>query len=486
MKRVFLITCLLLLLFSGAGPAVAAAPDTATRDKESRAVTVPAAPSRHVSGQTENSVEIWVQKHAGPWLACVIGGTYWYAKYLFGEPDWLTLRFLSAYLETSDCFYRDLEWAAEIYRKGARAGKETHALYLGHLYLKGLGVKRDVNEARRWFDLGVLYQIDADRKYQVSHTKWIMDHRGVPPELMDAIERGRKKFMGDGADILSIAKSLRFGTDGMIKNKDAAKELYSLADRALFSFTRNYRSKEPVFENAQAGFQYYKKRLETYNQVRGPENWKYEIYISLKRIYEFASSDNHGPSQKLIAEVFRKGRHVKRDFFVAYVFFRSAQNNGLQVADRIKQVRAWLSPEQIAEAEDDIRQGKIIRFDYRDIRQKKLPRKPDRVAQRAVRNTPAISSSEPVFENLEAEFQYYKTMLENSHQTRDSKQRFKEIRRSVGWIYDRASRYNHPPSQKIVGELFEAGALVEKDLLIAYFFILSAQKNGLDVTKEIE
>jgi len=184
--------------------------------------------------------------------------------------------------------------------------------------------------------------------------------------------------------------------------------------------------------------------------------------------------------------VFRRGRHVKRDFFVAYVFFRSAQNNGLDVADRIKQVRAWLSPQQVAEAEEDIRQGKIIRIDYRDIRKKKLPRKPDRIAKRAVSNTRAISLSEPVFKNFEARFQYYKRRQANSVRIRDPEKRKYEIYRSLGAIYNFASMGEHPPSQEIIAEVFTAGKLVKRDLFVAYVYFRSAQNNGLDVAEQIE
>ena len=64
------------------------------------------------------------------------------------------------------------------------------------------------------------------------------------------------------------------------------------------------------------------------------------------------------------------------DLFVAYVYFRSAQNNGLDVAEQIEQIRPQLTPEQISEAESDIREGNIIKYYYRDIREKKLPQHP--------------------------------------------------------------------------------------------------------------
>ena len=175
MKQGVLIACLGLLLFSGAGHVVTAAPDTATRDKESGAVTAPAAQSRDVSDQPEGSFEAWAHKTAGPWMACVTLGTIRYARYLMDKSGWVNFVLFSRYLETSDCFYRDLEWAAEIYREGAKAGREAPALYLGYLYLKGLGVERDVKKARRWFDLGVLYTITADKntRSNISNGSWV-------------------------------------------------------------------------------------------------------------------------------------------------------------------------------------------------------------------------------------------------------------------------------------------------------------------------
>jgi TPR repeat protein len=273
-------------------------------------------------------------------------------------------------VETGDCFYRDLEWAADIYREGAKAGKEVYALYLGYLYLKGLGVKRDVKEARRWFDLGALYQITADKKYQINHTKWIMDHRGMPPELMDAIERGRKKLDGDGADIKRVARWLRIGIHGMTQNDAAAAELDRIARSA------KNRPRLSSNDHFQRQFRYYKTLLANGFGTRDPEKRKIEIYRALDGIYNHASMGRHAPSQKIIAEVFDAGELVQKDLFIAYVFYRSAQKNGLDVAEQIEQIRSQLTPEQISEAENDIRQGKIINYYYRDIRKKKLPQHP--------------------------------------------------------------------------------------------------------------
>jgi hypothetical protein len=179
MKHGVLITCLVLLLNFCAGRVVIAAPDTVAPNQGADATTTTPVHSQNSSEQREDSFEEWTRRRARPWMSCVIFGTYSYARYFIDKSNLAHFVLFSEYLEKGDCFYRDLEWAAEIYRDGAKAGKEVHALYLGYLYLKGISVKRDVDEAKRWFDLGVLYRVMAAKKDQIHYTRLVMGHRGM-------------------------------------------------------------------------------------------------------------------------------------------------------------------------------------------------------------------------------------------------------------------------------------------------------------------
>jgi len=303
-------------------------------------------------------------------MACAILGGRRYYRYLIDKSDWVNLVLFSRYLEQGECFWHNYEWAAAIYSEGAEAGREVSALYLGYLYLKGLGVARDVKEARRWFDLGVLYQINANKSYQMMHTEWVMGHRGMPPELMDAIERGRKRLDGDGAEIRKIAQWLRTGTNGYTKNEEAAERLFDVARSARI---RPHVSSKGWYQRK---LQNYRNLLDNAYHTRDPKRREYDIYNALEGFYNEATLGRNGPSQKVIAEVFEAGKFVQRDLFVAYLFYRAAQNNGLDVANRIERIRPRLTAAQIAEAESDLRQKKIIKYDYRDIRTKKLPQHP--------------------------------------------------------------------------------------------------------------
>jgi TPR repeat protein len=342
MKHGLVVAWLVLLLSAGAGWAVIAAPDAATPDEGTPAMTAPPAMSQEQSKESDKIFEAWAREHAGPWMACAILGTYLYVKYLLDKSNWVTLVLFSRYLETGDCFYRDLEWAAEIYREGAKAGREVHALYLGHLYLKGLGVKRDTKEARRWFDLGVLYQIDADRKYQIDHTKWIMGHRGMPPELMDAIKRGRKKLEGDGAEILRVARWLRIGIRGMTQNLTASARLYRTAHLANKLHLR-------------LKFDYYELLWTNAFQTSDRTVRQSEVMYAARGMLELAALYEHRRAEKFLAEFFTRGEWVPKNLFAAYVLYRAAQNNGLDVVAQINHIRPNLSAEQISQVEDEFR-----------------------------------------------------------------------------------------------------------------------------------
>ena len=149
----------------------------------------------------------------------------------------------------------------------------------------------------------------------------------------------------------------------MTKNRQAAAKLLRIAHHA--------RNRPFQFK-----YRYFKTLLENGFRTRDPAERKYEIYTALEGIYNAATLGRHPPSQKIIAEIFAAGELVQKDLTIAYVFFRSAQKNGLDLDDRIEHIRPQLSREQISEAEDDIRQRNYIdKYDYRGTR-KKLPQHP--------------------------------------------------------------------------------------------------------------
>lgn len=316
-------------------------------------------PLASTEGPVNSSFEIWMRETVQPWLLCAGAGTYFYAKYLLDKSDWNLIP-LSKFLEESDCFFRDFAWAADIYRAGARAGKQVHALYFGHLYLNGLGVERNADEAQRWFDLAVLFQAQMTPERQLKHLNEIMGYRGIAPELIKAIRNVRHMMQGHGIDIDYIAKSLWHGSDGMKVNREAAAELHGIAH-----YARNRRHEDKI--------RYWNTLLENGFDTSDPKVRKSEIYWALQGIYNEATLGRHAPSQEIIAEVFEAGELVDRDPLIAYVFFRLAQKKGVDVAEKIEKIRPELSAEQIAEAENDVREGKQEQYNYRDIRDKKLP-----------------------------------------------------------------------------------------------------------------
>lgn len=346
--------CLLPLVFLCAAPATIGLSQTLEPSSEAAVETAPPAPTEAAAKDAKGTVDTWIEEHIDAWLDCVFKYLIWSAMHLYSQSDW-SLSEKGWYLESGDCFFRNPKGAFKLYRSRAMNGDQVAALLLGHLYLKGLGVPRSVEKARFWFDFAVLRDIRLSRKSQVYYVNLIMGRRGIPPELMAAIDRGRKRLDGDGIAIYRIAMALLDGTGGWRKNPAVAKQL---ASTAMSARKMPWRYK----------YNYFLDLLENRFETSDPRDRRRDIANAVSGLFTFSRIPDHGNSQKHLARVFAAGKLVPKDNFFAYVFFRLAQKNGVNVANDLLLIKPLLSPEQIAQAEEDIRKFRYIYHPrYRDV-----------------------------------------------------------------------------------------------------------------------
>lgn len=283
----------------------------------------------------------WSETAGADWLECAIVVPIGWFNY---EPgDYLTMSRLGWFYEAGPCFFRDPERAATLYRPRADAGEDAAAFLLGRLYLLGLGVPKDADRAKKLFELGALHWLHAPRSAEAYLKNRMLWRREVPPELADAIRRMRAL---DAAEYFRLAEAVFNGTDGMPRNLKLARTLYESVG--------HWSGSDLAIQYAVA-----RRLLDGSLPLRKGEDRRNQLLQGLERLFYVAIMVVKEPvvarARQEIARYVEEGRGVEKDPFFAFEFYTLAQKSGLDTAADIERVRAQLTPENIAEAEADIR-----------------------------------------------------------------------------------------------------------------------------------
>lgn len=223
--------------------------------------------------------------------------------------------------ETGECLPEDPAKAAELYREAVENGIETAQPLLGYMYLNGLGVPRDVGQARYWFKRTVLWLASFSEEERFAWLEFILGHRGIPAELKREVTWIGAIEEGDAARQLEIALQLRDG-DGLPQDRELAfRWARQAADKGLA---------EAAYELAQW-------------HISGAYGEK-DVWRGLLW-FKRAARAGHLEAQKELGLRFASGEDVKQDNREAYTWLLHAREGGADVAEALAKLDRVISPE---------------------------------------------------------------------------------------------------------------------------------------------
>lgn len=217
--------------------------------------------------------------------------------------------YLGDFAERGACMPQDYALAAEYYREAIHRYNDDAIIFLGNLYLKGLGVEQDTARARRLFRRGVLHLIRVMPEYRA--LTQIMSVRGGIPSELDAELEWLESLPDDRDDLLAMARRLRDG-DG---------------------FDRDLR----------AAFLWYKEAMD-----KGSAEARHELAIMLidesgvpgdlfegGMLLSRSAKNGYGLSQMELARRLARGDDGKSRYEDAYFWYLRASDNGMNVKEEL-------------------------------------------------------------------------------------------------------------------------------------------------------
>lgn len=219
--------------------------------------------------------------------------------------------------ERGDCMPQDYALAAEYYGEAILRHGDDARLFLGNLYLKGLGVEQDTARARRLFRQYALNLIRADPQYRVPTTK--MSRRGGVPAEMHAELEWLAGLPTDRDSLLATARRLRDG-DGFDRDLHAALLWYKKAMGEGSAEARHELAIMLIDDS-------------------GAPNDLYEGGYLLDQ----SADKGYGPSQMEQARRLARGDDGGHKYDEAYFWYLRALDNGMDVKGALDTVAMELS-----------------------------------------------------------------------------------------------------------------------------------------------
>lgn len=216
---------------------------------------------------------------------------------------------------------KDYERAAELYLKAVQQEMQLAEGRLGYLYLKGLGVAQDREEADRWFRraaLTIAYLPDEMRLLNINH---VFAHRGFPRAFEDALHWVREVDAWDARKQYELSLRYRDGK-GVLQDQKLAYRLLRKAasndlPQAQYELARAYYSGRYVAKDAEMGL-----------------------------FWMFQAADNgHVPAQEELGLRYAEGRDVEQNDWKAYYWLLRAREGGADVAGALARLDTVISPE---------------------------------------------------------------------------------------------------------------------------------------------
>ncbi len=223
--------------------------------------------------------------------------------------------------ETGECVPEDPAKAAELYREAVENDVKLAQPLLGYMYLNGLGVPRDVEQAEYWFKRTALWLARLSEERRLAWLAFILGDRGIPEELKREVTWIGAIEEGDAARQLEVALQLRDG-DGLPQDRELAfRWARQAADKGLL---------EAQYELAQW-------------HITGAYGEK-DVWRGVLGLAKAAAA-GHLEAQKDLGLRYAEGRDVEQNNWKAYYWLLHARQGGADVAEALDRLDRVISPE---------------------------------------------------------------------------------------------------------------------------------------------
>lgn len=258
----------------------------------------------------------------------------------------------SLYLSGAHGVKPNHEKGAECLQRAAEAGHVQAARMTGIIYLKGVGVPRNIRLARQWLmkaaaqnDIAakfLLSSISEDPEELEETIKWMKDiaEQGsseaaqflgnlymsgelVPRDMEQArIWHEKGAELGNNASQTKLGYILQYGI-GVKPDKERARKMYEAAMaqdniEATISLGKMYYDGDGVPRDKQKGMELTRKAAETANNVKAQfnmgimtsENWD---FVQARKWFQLAAEQGHMASLIILGELYRRGLGGEQD-----------------------------------------------------------------------------------------------------------------------------------------------------------------------------
>ncbi len=229
---------------------------------------------------------------------------------------------------SGECFDPDYAKAAKNYLFAAEKDYNRAFPLLGYFYANGLGVVRDMEEARYWFKrfaLNTIY-MDLDQNKRLEHAQEVLGKREMPKELKEELAWIGKVVAADAREKYRIALKLRDG-DGLPMDRDAAYSLLLKAStkglpEAYYEIGRGLLARE-------------------YIQVASHRDHTMSMALSYIR---WAARDRYVPAEKFLGLYYADGSDMEPEYFWSYILLLRAREGGAEgIEETLSRVENELS-----------------------------------------------------------------------------------------------------------------------------------------------
>ena len=238
-----------------------------------------------------------------------------------GEPS--ALGSFGELYETGRCVDRDLARAAEYYQVAHDKGPSLVSARLGYLYLRGLGVEKDEERARKLFRQTALDMIILSPEWREGLLEAVMGERGVPPELRAELDWIQNVESGSPHDWYESALQIR--------EEGGGDEIYEQAARKLLA-------KASLEDDRDAQYELGLWHLE--DVAPGEPPFRALSYFS------DAAEQGHHEAQKELALLHESGDLGRVRNYMAYYWLVRAREGGLKVEEELERIGAMMPEEE--------------------------------------------------------------------------------------------------------------------------------------------
>lgn len=224
---------------------------------------------------------------------------------------------LAAAYEYGECVAQDYRRAYEGYRILVERGERQMRAKPGDLFLKGMGVERDLNKARYWFRSYALATFSAQDNLMVALLRASLFEAGLPDMLQQEIDRAIEDGKGP-VDVWMRNYHDLYSGNGLYPDRSGAMHWLHLAVMSRYPAA------------------YYEK---AHRALEDEDDFDvYKINLAL------AAEANYPQAQVEYGKLYLTGEGVRRWPYMAMVWFPRAQKNGLNVDELIQEAERQLDP----------------------------------------------------------------------------------------------------------------------------------------------